>query len=262
MTKQILFWVTENSFGETNKHWLKIDCPNEVEDLDDADSFLQTQIQSLMDANDWSLVFDFKPTKIGFNLLTPAEAKVIRDQKTKSKKLALLECTSGFVQKDNERNWYGQTLDFSGGAESFLSKVNETLKGKSILFIENSNILTDQIANFVQAIEFLNLPYKTLFNLKDLDLNFIVQKILEHKVIVFQTTWQTEMSHKLRDFLVNLKQPKTIIECRLGDPIFWRKPKNIVHDIIIADCFDDEFNRWSFVALDTEKSLWEIGGRG
>lgn len=85
MSKQILFLIEEISYGGRNKHNLIVDCPDEIEDNDDADSYLETQMKDIMDDNDFGTVLTWKVKEVGFNLKTPEEKKDLKREKLASK---------------------------------------------------------------------------------------------------------------------------------------------------------------------------------
>ena len=84
--------------------------------------------------------------------------------------------------------------------------VKSLLTGKKVLFLENDNSLQDGVDCFHKIIEKHKILNTVLFDLSDVPLEEIAKQINAHDAIVFQTTWLTENSKKIYEYISQLPQ--------------------------------------------------------
>ena len=132
-----------------------------------------------------------------------------------------------------------------------------TLTGKRVLFLENDNGLYNGLDKFESILKTNDIECKALFEVSELPMNVIVEHINEYDVIVFQTTWQTEYSKKLSDYIFALKTPKIIIEVPISDPTWYYKPKDIAHELYFyKPPFEWYIEAETFIKL-SDKAYWD-----
>lgn len=137
--------------------------------------------------------------------------------------------------------------------------IARTLKGKKVLFLENDYALYERLRVFENILKRNNVSYTTLFDLENVVLDEIKEQILLHDAIVFETTWATNVSKDLREYVTNLKDKKIIINVYINEPKLHYRIKGIPHDIYIFTSADDEEDTWiatEFYKL-TNKPYWE-----
>lgn len=136
----------------------------------------------------------------------------------------------------------------------------ETLKGKKVLFLENSNSLEYGLKEFEKILKEANIKYKTLFKLQDLQPPIIMEAIDNYEAIVFQTTWKTSISREIYDYVGSLSEKKIIVECFLKEPTwYYASQHGTHHDVYLYSCpvFYDKVKKEEeeFYKL-TEKAYW------
>jgi len=130
--------------------------------------------------------------------------------------------------------------------------IADTFKGKRILFLENGNELDDYggQSEFGEILKRNNIECTFLFDLSEkYTIEQIVEQIMTHDAICFMTQWVYEVSHKLRDFMFELKEPKDVIEIYISEPSWYYKPKGVPHNVFIYTCGMD----WGVPDKETEK---------
>ena len=133
----------------------------------------------------------------------------------------------------------------------------KVFEGKRVLFLENSNTLHDDIGNLEIWLREQKIEFNALYDVGKLSLDYIANQISYYDIIAFQTTWTYEVSKKLEEFLIKYKTKKTIVECYICDPSYYKKPKNVIHDIYVLKPGDDDMDEWKFQKLRINKATWE-----
>lgn len=139
-----------------------------------------------------------------------------------------------------------------------INNIKNTLKGRKILFIENSNSLSDDIERFSDILSELDLPHTVLYNINDLDRAIVLSSIVKNEVIVFQTTWVYPISKELKEFIASLKDKKIIVEAYIHEPTwFYASQHGTHHDVYIfsSPCKAADEHE-TFYKL-TEKPYWD-----
>jgi len=269
-TKQFLFWVEAFSYGNLVKYWFVETLPDEVIDADEADAYLEKNMQNLMDVNDWSLVNTYEVVKIGYNLKTPAQKKAeAKPRKPRTKKVAVVESPIVNVivpklnyiemvnkSKPSKENVYGSEINFEG-SENVTQEILSAINGKKVLLIENDNGFDYSVGKFYNWMLENNVDSYALFDAKELPKEYVISKILEYDVIAFQSTFTYEESRELAEYVIGLKEPKTIFQIVINEPKFYYKPKDIVHDIYMLDSHNEDVKEWSCKQLREDKAIWE-----
>lgn len=110
------------------------------------------------------------------------------------------------------------------------------LKGKKVLFLENDNSLHHGIDCFEERLKENKIKYKILFDLSNIPIDEILNLIHEYDCIVFMTQWVYPISHKLKSYMLSLKEKKIVIEVYLKEPTWFYKPDGIKHDVYVYSC--------------------------
>ena len=133
----------------------------------------------------------------------------------------------------------------------------KTFNGRRILFLENDNTLSNAVGNFEIWLRENKMEFNSLFDIRALPLEYIKEQISWFDVIAFETTWTYEISGTIREFLTKSKDKKTILECYICDPTWWRKPKGVIHDMYVLKSSDEDMDMWNFDKLRINKATWE-----
>lgn len=138
----------------------------------------------------------------------------------------------------------------------------DLLKGKKVLFLENDNGLYHGLDQLEELIIANKIKHKVLFEVGDMPLENIIAAIKKCDVLIFQTQWVYKVSKEISAYMFASKDKKIVIECYLGDPTWYYKPK-AVHDVYICKPparydKDDVVNEdhWKFFKL-SQKPYWE-----
>lgn len=140
-----------------------------------------------------------------------------------------------------------------------------TLKGKKVLFLENSSELDDQlIKEFVKILESANIEYRALCDLSEVakrDLDEIIEAVFEADAIVFMTQWVYTISFMMRELIENLKDKKIIVEIYISEPTwYYARQHGTHHDVYIYTCNKmwegDPKEEEKFYKL-TDKPYWD-----
>ena len=139
--------------------------------------------------------------------------------------------------------------------------VINTLKGKKVLFLENSNELDDGVDAFERILKSANIEYKVLFELSEIPLHVITDEINNHDVIVFQTQWVYDISKKLFHYVKSLPEKKIVVEVYISEPTWYYKQQHgSKHDVYIYSCQvywgEDDKETETFYRL-TNKAYWD-----
>jgi hypothetical protein len=137
--------------------------------------------------------------------------------------------------------------------ETVKQNLLQLLIGKKVLFLENDDGLYHGLDKLEKFLIKNKIEYSCLFDLSTFEFDYIVKKIFEHDVIVFQTQWVYKISHQLKEFAYGMQVKKIFIECYLGDPTWYHKP-NVIHDVYILRSY--ESTDWKFYKL-SAKPYWE-----
>jgi len=103
-----------------------------------------------------------------------------------------------------------------------LQKFKDTMSGSEILILENSYEHPEDIKIFINSLEGLGKKpsVKTLFGLQDIAVEKVFRDIGEAEIIVFQTTWITERSNVIKNFVEeNNSHLKAVVEVCLDEPL-------------------------------------------
>ena len=140
------------------------------------------------------------------------------------------------------------------GIENFL----ETVKDKTILFIENDNGLYNGLDIIEETLIENKIKYNCLFDVSSLPVEYIKKQIECADVIIFQTTWTYEVSKQIHDFIASIKNDnKIIIENYINEPSWYYKP-DVIHDVFICktpiETWEDM--EWEFYKL-SDDPYWD-----
>lgn len=133
----------------------------------------------------------------------------------------------------------------------------KVFEGKRVLFLENSCTLHDDIGNLEIWLREQKMEFNALYDVGKLPLDYIAKQISYYDIIAFQTTWTYEVSRNIEEFLTKYKTKKTIVECYISEPSYFKKPKGVVHDMYVLSPGDDDMDEWEFKKLRINKATWE-----
>lgn len=137
-------------------------------------------------------------------------------------------------------------------------KLLKLLKGRRVLFLENDFGHYHADGNFEIWLMENKIQYNSLLNIENLPMEYIIEVVKHFDTIAFQTTWTYDVTRTLKEYLMKLKDKKTIIECFIGnDPSWDYKPKGIVHDLYCLGSGDEDMDEWDFYKLRINKPYWE-----
>lgn len=112
--------------------------------------------------------------------------------------------------------------------------VKSLLTGKKVLFLENDNTLQDGVKCFYQILKKNKIASTVLYELSEVSLEEIARQINSHDAIVFQTTWLTESSKKLYEYVSKLQQKLIVIEVYVNEPTWYYSSQHgTQHDVFI-----------------------------
>jgi hypothetical protein len=146
-------------------------------------------------------------------------------------------------------------------SENFLSVVS----GKQILFLESDDELCLDLEHIETFINANNINNTVLCDLGEVPFEKILEAINNADVIIFQTTWVTEISTKLSDYIFKLKDKKYVIEVYIDHPTWYYRPKKVPHEVYIMKANgwmfdpmyeDDPLPYWKFYKLRMHKPFW------
>lgn len=127
-----------------------------------------------------------------------------------------------------------------------------------ILFLENGNCLDSCAENLKRILINEKISHNCLYDISDLPWDYIKNQIDWHNVIAFQTTGTYEITHTIRDYLFQIKEKKTIIQCYIGEPMFYYQPEGLIHDIWVLQSWNDDMNDWEYCKkLHPTKAIWD-----
>lgn len=142
----------------------------------------------------------------------------------------------------------------------------DVVTGKQVLFLENDDGLCLDLNHIETYLQVNKVDTIALCNLSEVSFDKILEAINNADVIIFQTTWVTEMSTKLSDYIYQLKDKKHIIEVYIDKPTWYYKPRRIPHDVYVMQANgwmfdpmyeDDPVGYWKFYKLRLHKPFWE-----
>lgn len=131
----------------------------------------------------------------------------------------------------------------------------DVLKNKEILILERDQSLSYQLLKFLEYCRENKLCINTLYSIQDVPFSYIQKQIDWFDVIVYQTTWTYEISHKISEYLRKNKSKKIVIECYMSEPSFYRKPKGVVHDMYNWTCDHDAEDVFSTIDYEKLKTI-------
>lgn len=135
--------------------------------------------------------------------------------------------------------------------------VINTLKGKRVLFLENSNTLDNGVDEFERILKGASIEYTVLFGLSETPFQKITEAINSHDAIVFQTTWVYEIANKLFQYVKSLPENKIVIECYINEPTwYYDNQHGSKHDVYIYSCDESNKQTETFYKL-TNKPYWD-----
>jgi hypothetical protein len=147
-------------------------------------------------------------------------------------------------------------------SENFLNVVS----GKQVLFLENNDGLCLDLEHIETFLKSHKVNCIALCDLRKVQFESILEAIKKADVIIFQTTWATEISTKLYDHVFKLKDKKHIIEVYIDRPTWYYKPRKISHDVYVMQANgwmfdpryeDDPLAYWKFNKLRMHKPIWK-----
>lgn len=257
--KQFLYWVHILDSGDKEILWFIENIPNGLDDISDLDNYLSENIGKLKDTHDWNIVYNFGVETIGVDLVIPDNKPIIVPENIKPKR-SYTKKTKSIVKnvpqidyieiaknsKPSERNFYGEKI-ITEDSDEINKQIKSAVGNKKILFIENDNNFSYGIGDFYQWTLKNNVDSFSLFSSRTLPKEYVISKIIEYEVIAFQSTFTYEESRDLVNFVLSLKDKKTIIQIPIGnEQFFYYKPKDVVHDIYVLHTFsfDHKVNEW------------------
>lgn len=123
-------------------------------------------------------------------------------------------------------------------------------KTKRVLFLENGNCnMTDDLNLFKKLLIENKIEITILAHLQEIPIEIITDYINEYDVIVFQTTWLTEISRSLLKQQDKFKDPKTIIDIYLRDPHVYENHSNYHQWVNIKTDDTLNFENWEVEVL-------------
>lgn len=143
--------------------------------------------------------------------------------------------------------------------KALLNIVGDQGRMDDILFLENQNTLGDTAAeNFrIWCVE-NKIRHNALYNISDINFDYLKSAIEWADIIVFETTGTYEIVGKLREFILSIKdRPKKIIECYIHEPKFKGLPKEAIHKMWVLNSYDDDMLNWQLSKLSKTKMYWE-----
>lgn len=135
-------------------------------------------------------------------------------------------------------------------------------KGRDVLFLENSISLHDAVGNAERWMIENKIKYNSIFSIGDLGkleggVDYIMERIRESDIIVFETTWTYEISHILHEKIAAMKDKKTVVQVYIHEPTWWYKPKGVKHDVYVFSSCDEDMDTWELHKLRLNKPIWE-----
>lgn len=150
------------------------------------------------------------------------------------------------------------------GKENVTKGILDLCKGKEILFIENDFGLYNSVGNFELFCIENKLQYHTILDLERIPLESIMEQIKMHDIIVWESTYGSDISSKLQDLMHSKAiHSKKLIECYISDPHWYYLPEGINHDLHILSSYGGEdglggMDEWEFYQLkEDRKPIWE-----
>jgi len=143
--------------------------------------------------------------------------------------------------------------------EQIIVNIKTVCNGKKIIFLENDKWLHDNAEVFSTLLKECKIKFKVIDLVSEKPLESVKKCIDKADLIIYQTTWTYEISKILEKYCWSLQKPKIFIEIPIGDPSFYYKPKELIHDFYIfkhLPDFDDEFGPTEFYKI-TKKAYWE-----
>lgn len=127
------------------------------------------------------------------------------------------------------------------------------IKDKRVLFLENGNsYLTDDLNDVKKELISNKIEICILCHLKQIPLEVICEYIKEYDVIMFQTTWTSEISQDLLKAIDLFREPKIVVDVYLHkEKMFWN-PSKIHTWINLMTSYDRYFEKeseWIFEIL-------------
>jgi hypothetical protein len=134
--------------------------------------------------------------------------------------------------------------------------------GRDVLFLENSIGLHDAVGNLERWLIENKVKYNAIFSIGDLGkleggVDYIMERISESDIIVFETTWTYDISKILEKKIAAMKNKKIIVEVYISEPSWWYKPKGVKHDVYVFSSEDEDMDNWDFDKLRLNKPIWE-----
>lgn len=129
------------------------------------------------------------------------------------------------------------------------SRLLSLCQNKKILFLEGDCSLNNSIGNFENWCIDNKIKYNVLYNIRQLPLSYIMDQIAGYDIIAFETTWTYKIAHDIQDALIKSPYNLKIIECFIGKPSWYRKPKKVKHDLYTLFSFEENVSDWKLNKL-------------
>jgi hypothetical protein len=142
------------------------------------------------------------------------------------------------------------------GKVNIINYISQNFKNKKFLFIENDWDLHRELKLLEDILIDNKIKYHTMFNLSEIPIKAILEVISMADIIVWQSTYVTEISRSLLKLIDNYPN-KIFIECPINEPLFYYK-HDIVPDFYTLDIYEDNDHYWKLNKL-SDKPIWEKG---
>lgn len=142
------------------------------------------------------------------------------------------------------------------GKENILNYINQNFKDKKFLFIENDWGLYRELKILEDVLIDNKIRYHTMFNLSKIPIEAILEVISMADVIVWQSTYTTEISQSLLKLIDNYPE-KIFIECPINEPLLYYK-NDVVPDFYVLDIYENDDSYWRLNKL-SDKPIWQKG---
>ena len=131
------------------------------------------------------------------------------------------------------------------------------IENKRVLFLENGNsYLTDDLNDIKKELVYNKIETCILCYLKKIPLEVICEYIKEYDVIMFQTTWTSEISQALLQSIDLFKKPKIVVDVYLSKEKSYYNPSKIHTWVNLQTSYDRYLPKesdWKFEILNPSK---------
>jgi len=140
------------------------------------------------------------------------------------------------------------------------------LKGKEILFIEGDIFLTNSVEKLANFFIENQIGYNTILNAGEMSLKGIQEMVNNYDVIIWESQYVTETADNIMGLLFSDKLtrweaqganvPKILIECAIGDPLYYYKPDTKKRFWYMTSISRSSGREWKLYEIEKEKPYW------